>query len=536
MPQREPIGVYPIRQVLTSGGPGAPWVGMRDARETSAQQADKVLLAQNMHLIEGGGGRAYTGRPGFAPMGAAAGAAWQWIESWYRPNGTTVTIGVTGGQVVRYDWTTAAWVVALNTAALTGAAITLATTGRVAMVPFASGLVFSDGVNTPFYWTGVDGAGLTKMTSAPVFFGRPWVKSAKLVGINAANRLEIQWSEENQPNTGYAAGGFNNAWELRQLGNAPLVAGTARNDAQILFRERSAFTILGEITPDFQSASTRADVSDTIGTLSPWAVRTTDAGTVFLDADARPHVITMSGALQPFWPDCAEQLSLPLVPRNQLGRAVALENAATGKLLLGLPSTSSAMLTKWMAFDRTSLQFEGVWGILADHAGAVVTDANEARWVHTAGTAAYLHGDPVIGPWSDTVRDGAALVPRAIDHALELPALGRDLTETLFVDSIEVGLSSSQVSNITITGETPAGLLPALQVALSSSGGGRLGAFVLGVSRLAAISRDRRVMVGQDGHGRWVRPIIRHSQLGEPLSITEVRVVVFKDDAPPDTL
>lgn len=535
MPTREPIGVYPIRQVLTCGGPGAPWRGMRDARETSAQQPDKVLLAQNMYLGKGEGGRAYVGRPGFAPMGALLPAAAQWVESWYRPNGLVVTIAVAGGQLYRYDWTMSAWVVAISSAQLVAASITLKTSGRVALVPFASGLVVSDGVNKPFYWTGADGTGLTAMTNAPVFYGRPWVAAAKLVGINAANRLEVMWSEEAQPNLGYDQGGYNNAWELRQLGNAPLVAGIGRNGGQLLFRERSTFLILGEITTDFQTASTRSDVSDTLGTLSPWGVCATDAGVMFLDADARPHLITSGGEVQPLWADCVEQLATTLVPRNQLGRAITVEDRATGVVLIGLPSSSSSSLTKWLAFDRDTLAFEGVWPIVADHAGMIVTNASEPGWAHTEGTSVYLHGSPAIGPWFDTVRVGGTATTAAIPHALEGPALGRDLTESLFVDSIEVGLSASQVSRVTLTGETPSGLLPALTAVLSVGTGARLGAFRLSVDRLGSLSRDQRAMVGQEGYGRWVRPIMRHAEIGEPIAITELRVVVFKDDAFPDT-
>jgi hypothetical protein len=530
MPVREPIGVYPLRTVLTTGGIGQPWLGMRDARETTAQQPDKVLLAQNLYLAKGGGGRAYVGRPGFTPMGAAFPANVQWCESWYRPSGVVVSLCVAGGALYRYDWTTSAWVLSVAQAT-TG----LATTGRVQFIPFAGGLVINDRVNRPRYWDGTDGGGITVLTNAPVAWWG-WVQSAKLVFINAANRLEIQWSEEAQPNTGYAAGGFNNAWELRQLGNAPLTAGIGRNGGMVVFRERSTFTILGEITTDFQSASTRSDVSDVIGTLSPWALCATDQGIVFLDSDARPFLLPNGGQPEPLWPDCVEQLSAQLVPRNQLLRAITLEDRAVGELLIGLPSTTSSEITKWLAFDRDTLTFEGVWPIAADHAGMVVTDANEPRWVHTSGTTAYLHGAPGIGVWSDFLRVGGTTVETAIPHALEGPALGRDLTESLFVDTIEVGLSASQVTRVTVTGETPDGVLPALDASLSVSGGARLGAFRLTVDRLGTISRDRRVMVGQDGYGRWVRPILRHSERGEPISITDMRVVVFKDDAFPDTV
>lgn len=523
-PSREPTRVYPVRTVLTTGGRAAPWTGMRDARETTAQQLDKVLLAQNLYLAPGEGGRAYVGRPGFAPMGAQQATDVQAVDTWYRPNGTTLTLQVVGGAVQRYHWGTGAWVEALSQ--VTSG---LATTGRVQIIPFASGLVFNDRVNHPRYWDGTDGGGLTVLTNAPVAWWG-WVKSAKLVFITVANRLEIQWSEENQPNLGYAAGGYNNAWELKQLGNAPLFAGIGTNDAQILFRERSAFAIYGEIGPDFSTASTRANVSETLGTNAPWSVFATDQGIVFADADARPHVIPSGGAPAPLWYDCLEQLSPTLVPRSATHKIWTVENRATGKLLIGLPTVTSARLSKWLAFDRASLVFEGVWLIDADIAGMVLTESGEPRWVHAVGKNTYLHGAPGTGPWSDQLRAGTV----AIAHAMEGPCLGRDLTEELFVDTIEVGLSASQITTLTVTGETPRGLLPSLTVTLSAGGGGRLGQFVLNTDQLGALSRDRRVMVGQDGLGRWIRPIIRHSALNEPMAITDVRVVGYLDGADPD--
>lgn len=523
-PVREPTRVYPVRRVLTSGGIAAPWTGMRDARETTAQQPDKVLLAQNLYLAKGEGGRAYVGRPGFAVMGDEAAADVQAIETWYRPDSTTLTLQVVGGVVQRYDWGTEAWVTAL-TQVQSG----LATTGRVQLIPFASGLVFNDRVNVPRYWDGTDGSGVTVLTNAPVAWWG-WVKSAKLVFINAANRLEIQWSEENQPNLGYAAGGYNNAWELKQLGNAPLFAGIGTNDAQVLFRERSAFSIYGEIGPDFQTASTRSNVSEVLGTNAPWSVFATDAGIVFVDADARPHVIPNGGSPAPLWYDCLEQLSPTLVPRSVTSRIWTLEDRATGELLIGLPSATSSKLTKWLAFDREKLVFEGVWLIDADVAGMILTSTGEPRWAHAEGANTYLHGAPGSGPWSDQLRAGTV----AIAHAMEGPCLGRDLTEELFVDTIEVGLSASQITTLTITGETPRGVLPSLTVALEAGGGGRLGQFTLDVDRLGAISRDRRVMCGQDGLGRWVRPIVRHSQMNEPIAITDLRVVAYLDGGDPD--
>lgn len=522
--QREPIRGYPARKILTAG----PFAGMRDARETTAQTADRVLLARNLYVAKGGGGRAYVGRPGFAPMGAQAGTLWQALDTWYTPSGSAMTVGVRDGEVYRYDWGTLAWVKALSAAQLSPSL--LASTGRVQLIPFASGLVFNDRVNKPTYWTGADGTGVTALTNAPVAWWG-WVKSAKLVFINAANRLEIQWCEENQPNTGYAVGGYNNAWELRQLSNAPLTAGIGLNDGQLLFRERSTFSIQGEIGPDFSAASTRADVSSTLGTSAPWSVFATDQGVVFVDADAKPWVVSLGGTPEPLWGDCLEQLAASLIPRAQVPNALTLEDRGSGELLIGYPSSASTKLTRWLAFDRDSLSFEGVWdGCDADMAGMIVTNAGESRWAHAIDGNVYLHGAPGVGPWSDQLRAGT--VP--IAHVLETACLGRDLTEELFVDTVEIGLSASQVSTLTLTVETPQGVMAPQNTILPAAGGARLDQFVLGVDKLGDVSRDRRAIVGTSAFGRWARLIARHTQPGEPISITDLRAVVYADGADPD--
>lgn len=530
MPRREPTRIYPERIILTTGGLQNPWVGMRDARETTAQQPNKVLSAVNLYLAPGGGGRAYVGRPGISAMGSPASGAVQALTTWARPDGVAMTYRVASGAVSRFDWITDDWVPVLTAGDLGGAGVTMATTGRVQVIPFASGLVFNDRTNPMWYWDGVDASGITVLTNAPIAWWA-WVKSAKLVAINADSRLEIQWSEENQPNLGYAAGGYNNAWELRQLGNAPLMAGIGRNDGQILFRERSCFSIQGEIGPDFSAASTRADLSERIGTNAPWSIYNVEDGVVFVDADARPYLAAIGSPLSPLWPDCLEQTAPSLVPRNAVHRTWTVEDRACEVLVIGLPAVATDQLTKFLVFDIYSLQFLGIWiNLPSDILGMVQTDVGNPRWIHTEGATTYLHGSPGLGPWDDLRTSGTV----EISHELEITALGRDLTETLQVDTIEVGLSASLASRLTITGETSLGLLPSLDAEVHGGGGARMGQFVLNVDRLGAVSRDKRVIVGQVGEGRWVRPIVRHSIRGEPISLTDIRIVAFKTGADPE--
>ena len=530
MASKEPRNVFPGRIVLTAGGAAEPFDGMWDARELTAQRPSRPSLVRNMSIVPGGGGRAYAGRPGFTAMGSAFSANVQAIRTWYRPSAVSLTVGVAGGELYRY--TSGAWVKVVTTAQLAGAAIALSSAARIGMCPFGAGLVFWDGVNEAFSWTGADGGGLTKLTAAciPLWC---WVKSAKLVMINVANRLEIQWSEENQVNLGYATGGYSNAWQLSQITNAPLTAGVGTNEAMIMFRERSCFSITGEIGPDFATASTRNDLADDIGTNAPWSVRVVQDGVVFVDAAARPQIAVVGGGVRPLWQGCVETTSPTLVPRNVVSRAWTDEDRASGKLLMALPSSVSTQLTTLLVYDINTMVFEGVWdGFPCDTIGSVVTDTQDPRFVHSDGVNAYQHGAPVVGPWNDVFRASEA----AVAHELTTAVLGRDLTSELFVDTVEVGLMASEVTSITVTGKTTRGNLPSLVVPVASSGGARIGSFIIGTDRLAGVSIDRRAMVGQDGLGRGVSVTVRHQQLGEPCAITEVRVIGYLDGADPDVL
>src|SRR2546430_9136670 len=89
----------------------------------------------------------------------------------------------------------------------------LSTTAAIDAVNFANKLIITDGINTPVAY---DGTSFTVLTNCPVLFGPPTVYYAKLFGITASDHHQLVWSEENDPTTGYTAGGFNNAWILGQ--------------------------------------------------------------------------------------------------------------------------------------------------------------------------------------------------------------------------------------------------------------------------------------------------------------------------------
>lgn len=201
----------------------------------------------------------------------------------------------------------------VSTANLTTASITLSSTAQVFGCQFGGVFVLNDGINQPFTWDGTSGAsGLTKLTNAPSrCYGKPVIYYGKLffikdVASGGADRSTLVWSEENAANTGYEATisgtTYNNAWTLTQMGQGDIHALLALNDGLYYFRKNSIGVIRGAVTPDFQAAGVRDDISLDVGCVAPNAVIYHNGWIWFLDIEGRPFRIAVGGyQLDPLW-------------------------------------------------------------------------------------------------------------------------------------------------------------------------------------------------------------------------------------------
>jgi len=341
---------------------------MRDAPEPTAGVPTLALYVGNMGRVPGPLGAGLTSRPGFSAMGTAATALGsvgvrtaQALLTWTNASGVRVTTAIVGGKIYGYTWTTSTWTEVVTAGNLTTATITLSATARVALVPFADGLVVSDGTNTPFWWDGTAGAtGLTKMTNAPAFYGPPTVYYSKLIGIKASARNTFVWSEEGDPNLGYEAGGYNNGWDNPGGYSDPLTSVIATNDALYLFRERNSIAVTGAIAADFATAGTRSNLSEDVGTLSPWATYATAQGILVVDADAQPWLMRLGMAEPaPLWGDCRQ--TVRGTPRASLANVQTVQDDTTYSILIGYPEIGGTDPTAWLCFAQEDLGFVGVW-------------------------------------------------------------------------------------------------------------------------------------------------------------------------------
>jgi hypothetical protein len=550
---RAPIRTLPRTEVLLAG----PFVGMRDAPEPTTGAATLALLAQNLTRTPGPANAGLTSRPGFSGMDAPTvllaedgtpllaedgtplytgtsitTGANQAIRTWTKATGVRETTAIVGGKVYGYDWTTALWTEVVTAANLASVSITLSSTSRVALVPFADGLVVSDGVNVPFWWDGTSGAGgLVKLTNCPVLYGPPTVYYAKLMGIKNSDRKTLVWSEEGAPNVGYEAGGYNNAWDNPGGLADPLTSVVGTNEALYVFRERSSVAITGAVSTDFATAGTRSNLSEDVGTLSPWASYAATDGVLIVDADAQPWLMRYGQPTpRPLWTDCRQ--TVRGTPRAVLHQIETVQDDATYTYLIGFPEVGATAITQWLAFAQDDWQFVGVWawGEPAGRAGPVVDGQGVARWAH-AGVddgAFYVHGDLENGPWDDALGSGTQYITQAVVSS----ALGYDLDRELHVSELEAALTGD-VSRIAVSYETPRGQSVPLSVSLSSGSGGTWDVDDWDAVNWASTTRDKRCRVGVAGRGRWVRVRVAHSEPGEPFGVTVLRVTAFANQGNP---
>jgi hypothetical protein len=163
--------------------------------------------------------------------------------------------------------------------------------------------VFCDGQNYAWMWDGTtdpgDGSTLTELTNGPATqVGKPTSYYSKLFFIKEDNT--IVWSEEYQPNVGYEAGGYNNAWTLGQTSSAPIYALLGTNQGLWYFRGGSIGLIEGAVDRDFRTTGVHDGISDTVGSDACESVIRTGNLIWFVDDYGRPHVIK-EGKVEEIW-------------------------------------------------------------------------------------------------------------------------------------------------------------------------------------------------------------------------------------------
>lgn len=502
--------------------PAGPFRGMRDSLDPTSADPHLARLLQNCYPLDPTReDSAVVGRPGCQQAGSQLGATGkrtgQLVYQFTKRDGTQYTVAIVGGQgIYTFNWSTRAWSQVVTVANLTTASITLSETARVYAVTFTDKMVISDGVNKPFMWDGTSGAGgLTSLTNAPVVYGQPVVYYAKLFGIKSTERSTIVWSEENTPNTGYEAGGFNNAWTLSQTDSQGIYALKATNEALYVFRARSITAITGAVSSTFSTSGVRESVSETIGTTSPAAVVEYERSIYFPDAFGRPQVVQPGlGVLDPpLWRDVRETVTG--IDLTQLAAADGWYDPETRLVCLSYveigQSSNSASITIAPQTNQPVAVFRG---FTFDRAGIVYDASLRQVVMHLSGGYAYDHGTETGTLWDDALN--AATQP--ITHVVQSTALGMDTAVSKQWERLDLSFRAQSDMTLTVDYDTTHGTSTAQSTTLA----GQLARWDIGVwdtSYWSGSSLELHSALGWNGFGRWLAWRVSHAVIGEQFGL-----------------
>jgi len=508
-----------------------PWNTLNDSLDTYNAAPDVAKRLDNVYSLDGA---STLGRPGVVVKGNQAPATT--IQAHFQlttPTGTEITARVTNGVIQTYDWAST-WTTVVSAANLATASVTLSTTARCAVVNYNGKAVISDGVNKPFTWDGTAGAGgLQSLTATSgAWYGVPAVKDAKLFGIQASNRLTIEWSNENSANTGYA--GSSQTWSLGQVSETPLTAIVGLNDALVVFRERMHQPIIGNVNATFKTSATRASLSENIGTKSPFAITVWNNRIFFLDADGRPQTTSAGTGMlyesvstygpdgAPIWKNLREFAKT--VDKTKLAtKACSAIFPSLNLVMLGLARTTDTNAGAWVMIDPIRNVPTSLWTGFEFVAPAVVKDTSGTPQLMFADANgySYIYGDLTTGPYDDQLQSGT--VP--ITHTIEATPLSPDRDTEAYWNEASLTLRLQTNQTVGVGFRTPNGTNTTQTVSVTGNVSiWDNAAYVWDTAKWSSDATERNVNVGMGVAGRWVAPIISHSQLAEQFGVVGITV------------
>lgn len=521
-----------------------PWRGMVDSVAPTAKQPGRYLLGQNIYPLDPAIGEGVIGRPGVQQLGGIGGSAGarrvQGHYEFVKASGTKYVVRIVGGKFYTLDWGASVWTEVLTTAQLTAAAITIdPAVNQVAFLTFSDKLVVSDGVNTPWTWDGTTGAGLTKLTNCPALYGQPTIYVARILGIKASDPTVFVWSEVDLPNTGYEAGGYNNAWRITQTDPNRLYRLLGTNDYIHIFRARSSTSVGGTVTSNFSTSATRDALSETVGTVSPFAVVLQDVNAIFLDADIHPQVFRPGGiGATPLW--TAFRDTLRKVPKDaaRAAKAMALIYPPAQLMMFAICDVNSTEPDILLVYDVKGPDPipVAIWhGWEMTSVAMVRNAADEPVMLHGDSSGyTYLHGNPEDNLWNDALVTGT--VP--IRHRLITQALGFDTKREKIFDRVDLSLRAMTRMTLRLSLLTPRGESAPQAVTVDSNFPG-LDTSVLETTfqldpDLTLVTEEAHAAVGLDDQARWAKVHIDHETLNEQFGMIALSMDAYPTNDDPE--
>lgn len=443
-----------------------PFLGVRQNtdRDPGFNDPRYALDAVNLYARspERGGGQ--VPRFGFTRatrLGSGSNRTGQGVFHHTALDGTEYRFAFCGGTVWRGSADLTTWT------DVTPVGVSISTTARVYCATFADVMVVTDGVNRPWKATNLSSTPITGayLSGVPAaVYGPPAVYYAKLFFIKADERNTLIWSEENDPDTGYEAGGFNNAWQLGQTDQEGLYCLVGTNAALYYFRATSIGAISGAVTTNFRNDGVHDGVSPSVGTIYPASVvlRGQEQQEIhFVDATGKAQIVAMGGGVVAFWKDARASFSAPaLDPATPF----SVHQASLDLILHSFASTDS-----YTVLDPSARTHQGRWQSTVwqgmDAAGLLKADDGQYR-VGMVARDAIAAEDGYLWFENASVGTDVRIGAAAITRSLSGPMMGYDhMRETLF-DRMAAHVRGDQGASLsgTLTYETPRGLSGNLSV------------------------------------------------------------------------
>lgn len=495
-----------------------PFIGVRDSLELSAQDMRRAIAIVNGIIPVPEIGTDIYQRPGVAQQGiSGAGVSVngpiRGMYGFIGPDGVYNNLLLThntglnayfspNGGTDRYTpinymppSTYAAWMAGSTQVIADPTVVTnrvfFATLGNYLLVQSSNGNVFKMVANTSTHTV----SALTDLSSTNVV-GRPTIYYGKFFTTLASDMATIVWSEENDPDTGYEATGFANAWTLRQTSNAPIMGLCGTNQALYVFRNNSITEITGPVETDFVSSGTLEGISTKVGCLAPDSICLVENTVWFLDQFCRPQKIQTGTGLIPLWYNCRRQCALAdMTAATQYGNwGRYLPDSEVVIFRVAQASGNPALLV----FSSRTQEYLGTWSISGfgglDY-GATFYDAakRETLAVSMDTTSNPLQFAMQLSLSATDQRDVLVAGTASPAVSVTTPLMQADIDMEVLVDTM------------TVTGQiAPNGTVPSLLAAFASSNAA-LGSPIALANTQSADTVQRYTVQPNVNGGRWLQ-------------------------------
>jgi len=505
-----------------------PWNVLDDSYDIAHAGPSIARRMENIIPLDGGSS---ISRPGLTKQGAVAPGTIQAQGQLTTATGTEITYRITNGTIQTYTWATSTWAAVVTAANFVTATITISTTALCYCINFNGKLLAHDGINVPWTWDGTAGAaGLTKTTQAAVWYGMPWVKDARVFAIQNATRNTFEYSNINNAITGYATAAF--TWAFGQVDETPLTAGIAVNDAMIIFRARSCQAVYGKVTATWSTDGSRAGLSETVGTSSPFGVCERNGEVWFIDSDGRPQVVSArqgpSGTLISVGPDAAPiwhrlRETLKSVDLTKLSSFVSAYFAPLDLILLGVQLTNAtASCGLWFIIDPLRKEPVATWTGFEFTVPGLVKNASLQPLLMLSANAdkfSYTYADVTNGPWDDALNSGTV----AVTQTIEATPMSAERNTEVEWDSLTVVIRPQTTQSLGVYARTPNGSRVAQTITTTGSSA-LWDVAQWDVDLWSSSSPEVKRTIGLGQSGRWIAPVITHTGLAEQFGLVGVTV------------